>query len=311
MPVKKRIKDLAATAVTPAGDDFFAIDGATNKTRKMLASSLLTESKRGAADGLASLGANSKHVPAEIPPIGFHDYRTEAFTAANGGKYICSGTFAITNPGSGAAGQAYQVIVLSGAITINGVAFAPSRFPILVAHNGSAWQTLPQTITGDLALPGATFGSNNALSGALGDARYGIIHSKTKSSEQRETTTFSPDSDLQVASVQSGIYNVRLRFQAFNNNNGGLKWRLNGTATFSSIGRAISIRTGISPTSISDGIVGGEAHAEWFNATRIWLVEGSISVTAGGSIAWEWAQDSTGSPGTTVGSGALELVRNN
>jgi hypothetical protein len=115
----------------------------------------------------------------------FLDYRTTAFTAANGGKYVCAGTFEITNPGSGAAGQAYQVIVLSGAITINGVAFAPSRFPILVAHNGSAWQTLPQTLMGDLSLPNAAFGSNNALTGATGDARYGIIQaSKTLTNNQ-------------------------------------------------------------------------------------------------------------------------------
>jgi hypothetical protein len=34
----KRIKDLAATATSPAGDDFIAIDGESNNTRKISAS---------------------------------------------------------------------------------------------------------------------------------------------------------------------------------------------------------------------------------------------------------------------------------
>jgi hypothetical protein len=39
----KRIKDLATTATSPAGDDFIAIDGATNLTRKIAADSFLQE----------------------------------------------------------------------------------------------------------------------------------------------------------------------------------------------------------------------------------------------------------------------------
>jgi hypothetical protein len=39
----KRIKDLAATATSPANDDFFAIDGTTNNTRKIAADSFLQD----------------------------------------------------------------------------------------------------------------------------------------------------------------------------------------------------------------------------------------------------------------------------
>jgi hypothetical protein len=39
----KRIKDLAVTATAPAGDDFIAIDGETNNTRKIAADLFLQD----------------------------------------------------------------------------------------------------------------------------------------------------------------------------------------------------------------------------------------------------------------------------
>lgn len=90
----------------------------------------------------------------------FYDYRTSAFTAARGGKYICAGTFTVTNPSHGGPGDVYQVIVLSGTVTICGVPHGPSRFPVIVAYNGSSWVLLSNAhVVGDLTINGsATLG---------------------------------------------------------------------------------------------------------------------------------------------------------
>jgi hypothetical protein len=64
----KRIKDLAATATSPAGDDFIALDGETNNTRKLVADSLLLEAPvdgdlYGREDSVWDVAASSDDVP--------------------------------------------------------------------------------------------------------------------------------------------------------------------------------------------------------------------------------------------------------
>jgi hypothetical protein len=64
----KRIKDLAATATSPAGDDFIALDGDSNNTRKLAADSLLLEAPvdgdlYGREDGVWDFAASPDDVP--------------------------------------------------------------------------------------------------------------------------------------------------------------------------------------------------------------------------------------------------------
>jgi hypothetical protein len=64
----KRIKDLATTATSPAGDDFFAIDGATSNSRKILADSFLQDAPTdatlyGRKDGAWEEAASPDDVP--------------------------------------------------------------------------------------------------------------------------------------------------------------------------------------------------------------------------------------------------------
>jgi hypothetical protein len=64
----KRIKDLAATATSPAGDDFIALDGDSNNTRKLAADSLLLEAPvdgdlYGREDSVWDVAASPDDVP--------------------------------------------------------------------------------------------------------------------------------------------------------------------------------------------------------------------------------------------------------
>ena len=64
----KRIKDLAATATSPAVDDFIAIDGVTNNTRKIAADSFLQDAPEdgdlyGREDGAWDVAASVDSLP--------------------------------------------------------------------------------------------------------------------------------------------------------------------------------------------------------------------------------------------------------
>jgi hypothetical protein len=106
--------------------------------------------------------------------------RTSAFTAVSGGRYVANGTFTVTNPASGNNGELFQVVVASGTVTVNGVAYAASRWPVTVARVAGAWTTLANTLTENLTLNGtnSTAPNQTAASGGslmtrdLGDARY-------------------------------------------------------------------------------------------------------------------------------------------
>jgi hypothetical protein len=80
--------------------------------------------------------------------------RTTAFTAVSGGRYVCNGTFTVTNPATGNNGELFQVVVASGTVTVNGVAYGASRWPVTVARVAGAWTTLANTLTENLTLNG-------------------------------------------------------------------------------------------------------------------------------------------------------------
>jgi hypothetical protein len=106
--------------------------------------------------------------------------RTTAFTAASGGRYVANGTFTVTNPASGNNGEMFQVVVASGTVTVNGVAYGASRWPVTVARVAGAWTSLANTLTENLTLNGtnSTAPNQTAASGAsivtrdLVDARF-------------------------------------------------------------------------------------------------------------------------------------------
>jgi hypothetical protein len=106
--------------------------------------------------------------------------RTSAFTAVSGGRYVCNGTFTVTNPASGNDGELFQVVVASGTVTVNGVAYGASRWPVTVARISGAWTTLANTLTENLTLNGTNSTAPNQsassdsslMTRALGDARY-------------------------------------------------------------------------------------------------------------------------------------------
>jgi hypothetical protein len=108
--------------------------------------------------------------------------RTSAFTAVSGGRYVANGTFSVTNPATGNNGELFQVVVASGTVTVNGVAYGASRWPVTVARVAGAWTTLANTLTENLTLNGTNNVMPNqttAASGSsimtrnLGDAKYG------------------------------------------------------------------------------------------------------------------------------------------
>jgi hypothetical protein len=80
--------------------------------------------------------------------------KTTAFTAVSGGRYVASGTFTVTNPASGNDGEMFQVVVASGTVTVNGVAYAASRWPVTVARVSGSWTTLANSLTENLTLNG-------------------------------------------------------------------------------------------------------------------------------------------------------------
>jgi hypothetical protein len=94
--------------------------------------------------------------------------RTSAFTAASGGRYVANGTFTVTNPASGNNGELFQVVVASGTVTVNGVAYGASRWPVTVARVAGAWTTLANTLTENLTLNGtnSTAPNQTAASGS-------------------------------------------------------------------------------------------------------------------------------------------------
>jgi|688.fasta_scaffold03885_4 hypothetical protein len=76
----KRIKDLAATATSPANDDFIAIDGATNNTRKIAADTFLQDAPSdgtlyGRQDGAWEEAASPDDIP--IVPTFVYDGTAE------------------------------------------------------------------------------------------------------------------------------------------------------------------------------------------------------------------------------------------
>jgi hypothetical protein len=94
--------------------------------------------------------------------------RTTAFTAVSGGRYVCNGTFTVTNPATGNNGELFQVVVASGTVTVNGVAYGASRWPVTVARVSGAWTTLANTLTENLTLNGtnSTAPNQTAASGS-------------------------------------------------------------------------------------------------------------------------------------------------
>lgn len=74
------------------------------------------------------------------------------FTAAVGLRYLTNGTVTVADPSSATAGQGYELVVGSGATTMGGVTYGPSRFMLVRYFNGTTWSTLANSITETLTV---------------------------------------------------------------------------------------------------------------------------------------------------------------
>jgi hypothetical protein len=121
--------------------------------------------------------------------------RTTAFTAASGGRYVANGTFTVTNPASGNNGELFQVVVASGTVTVNGVAYGASRWPVTVARISGAWTTLANTLTENLTLNGtnSTAPNQSASSGASLMTRDLVAQRSWDLSETPRIIHYNPD----------------------------------------------------------------------------------------------------------------------
>ena len=87
--------------------------------------------------------------------------KTGAFTAVAYARYAASGTFAVADPASAALNDLYEVFVLSGSVTVGGVAYAPSRMSVVRRCSnatGPVWETLSATVSGDIEITDKTKG---------------------------------------------------------------------------------------------------------------------------------------------------------
>lgn len=87
--------------------------------------------------------------------------RTSGFTAVAYARYGASGTFTVSDPATGALNDVYEVRVLSGSVTVGGVAYPPSRIPVIRRcsnSTGPVWETLPAPELDEMAATGITEG---------------------------------------------------------------------------------------------------------------------------------------------------------
>ena len=105
-----RVKDIPTTATTAAADDYVLLDGATNGTRKGLASNLITPAAHNADAGAHGMSASGRVVLTGTPAqaraaIGFGGTVTVAQLNAAGADarsalYYCSDCLTVNGPGS-------------------------------------------------------------------------------------------------------------------------------------------------------------------------------------------------------------------
>ena len=180
------------------------------------------------------------------------------------------------------------------------------------------------TATGNVTLsgvnntaPAQTADSEDSLmTRDLGDARYGptLLAYKTSNTSRASTTNVEADPHLTFSNVPVGIYEVTLAVQVYDNSNHGIIWNIGGTATASSIGRALAIGdlslAGNVLGAISGGILTGQSVAPWANSTRVARYYGLVNVTAAGSLSLQWAQNTSNTNALQFSAGSrMTLVK--
>jgi hypothetical protein len=161
--------------------------------------------------------------------------KTGAFTAVSGGRYVASGTFTVTNPASGNDGEMFQVVVASGTVTVNGVAYATSRWPVTVARVSGSWTTLANSLTENLTLNGtnSTAPNQTAASGSSIMTRDLVAQRNWDLSETPriiEYTNFGSENVGGSGSRSISVNGSVLSF--FANTSGGHATRTIGSGTF-------------------------------------------------------------------------------
>ena len=131
-----RVKDIPTTATTAAADDYVLLDGATNGTRKGLASNLITPAAHNAAPGAhlnivrRTLAGNLTLTTADAPsqriiPDADRDVTLPAEGAGQWEFKVCHAGAAYVLTVKRAAGTVVAVLVPGGVVVVawDGVAF--------------------------------------------------------------------------------------------------------------------------------------------------------------------------------------------
>jgi hypothetical protein len=227
--------------------------------------------------------------------------RTSAFTAASGGRYVANGTFAVTNPASGNDGTLFQVVVASGTVTVNGVAYGASRWPVTVARISGAWATLANTLTQNQTLNGTNNVAPNqtAASGSsimtrdLGDARYGGQNFVAMVSGVTMTQNNTTLEDIAGASLvlPTGTYIITVKMFFIANASAGSKMAMAFDGTSSQRGFRQTITTSV-VQAVAIGSFGSTSSATATETEHYRVYE--CVVTAQGTLKLQGAQNVAG-----------------
>jgi hypothetical protein len=254
--------------------------------------------------------------------------RTSGFTAASGGRYVANGTFTVTNPASGNNGELFQVVVASGTVTVNGVAYGASRWPVTVARISGAWTTLANTLTENLTLngtnstaPNQTSSSDSSLmTRALGDARYGLKELtafRTSASSAKTDTTLADDDVLVFNNIAQGNYIVTGMLQFTSGSSGGSKVSFQASGIDSSVSRmwvgygksaATAAQQGWSGSNFSNDTSHSLTSGGGFG--HFYFLNGAVFVNnSTNSIKIRWAQETANATGLALAASSYVQLR--
>jgi hypothetical protein len=160
-----------------------------------------------------------------------------------------------------------------------------------------------QTMSGQLELTGqSATGDDSAMTRSLTDTRHGLVYRALKGSneDRTTTTTLAQDTDLTVSSVDVGYYRVELYIRAADvSADSGIKWALNGGATFTDFDQARGLPFSASTAWGFADLKTGEDEGPFSGVDRLQLT-GAIEVTVAGSIYFEWAQNTSTANATRI-----------
>jgi len=78
------------------------------------------------------------------------NFTSSSVTASVGSRYLTTGTISISDPTSPSptAGQAYEVIIGSGTVSLGSVVYSKTGIELLRYYNGTSWSTIQPILQG-------------------------------------------------------------------------------------------------------------------------------------------------------------------